>query len=113
MKLVMTDREKVYFQKLPKDLRVRIAHALSQPELVPPDGRRTRSEALRAARSYEVTMASEKKPLLCTLENAAAHIGWRPEHLAAELAPSRTYGPKVASAFVGGDEVTVRKVKPH
>lgn len=41
-KLVMNDREKQYFQKLPLALRQRIAALLNQPELITPDGRSMR-----------------------------------------------------------------------
>lgn len=74
-RLVMDELEKKRFQMLPLKLRLRIAELLNQPDLIPPDGRRTRSAALRALKTYEVFTPSDRKKRLCTLEEAAAFVG--------------------------------------
>lgn len=111
MKVVMTEREKVYFQKLPKELRTRIAQALGQPELVPPDGRTAKAEARRAAKAYRVQYEGERGSHECTLPQAAAMVGWNVEALERELTkPARGYGRRGVEVTTPAGVVCVTKV---
>ena len=112
-KLTMDELERKRFQTLPLKLRQRIAALLKQPELIPPDGRKLRSEKLRTERQYEVKLASGSKRL-CTLEEAHTFVTASLEELTEFFArkPSRYERARVFTEADRFGETTITHVGP-
>jgi hypothetical protein len=100
----MDDRERMYFHKLPRALRERLAKALDMPELIPVDGRTAR----RAQKRYRVELRGQWAKD-CTVEEAAKEVN-KTSH---SLQVAVSMGRGIASFRSGDDIYTVERVKPE
>lgn len=102
--------EKQALMKLPMRLRVMLAPLFEWPELgVDRRGKHWREKA--AMKMYRVHFEDEKKTHECTLEQAAAMVGWNAKALDEALAkPARGYGRRGVDVTTRAGVVRVTKV---
>lgn len=99
-KLKMTITEAAAFSKLPLSLRAKICAAVGLP--LPQDRRGKHWAERRGARRCEVREPG-RRPLMMSVEEAAAFVGVAPEFLRAGLARSR----RAPREFAEGDVIVV------